>query len=201
MVARVIEYKGQKRYIVNIGGIVRELPVTRVSENIWIASNSELILGDIEFIQAAARLMYDKVKPYNPEILVTPEAKAIAFAYELAKKLGHKRLIVARKSVKAYMTDYLMEECSSITTKAAQVLILVKEDIEKIRGRRVCIVDDVVSTGGTMRALEKLIEKAGGIVVCRAAIWIEGPWYKDDLVYLDELPVFMRAEETSTTVN
>jgi adenine phosphoribosyltransferase len=192
MSKRVSEYRGQKSYTIDIGGVVRELPLVKVSEDLWIASNADLILGDIEFIQAAAELMLDKVRRYDPEILVTPEAKAIAFAYELAKKLGHKRLVIARKSLKAYMTDYLIEECSSITTKAEQVLILVKEDVDRIRGKRVCLIDDVVSTGGTITALERLVERAGGIVVCRAAIWIEGPWYEGDLIYLDELPVFMR---------
>ncbi|ACB07152.1 phosphoribosyltransferase [Candidatus Korarchaeum cryptofilum OPF8] len=191
---RVLEYRGQKSHTINIGGVVRELPVIQVSEDLWIASNADLILGDMEFIQAAAELMHDKVKRYDPEILVTPEAKAIAFAYELAKRLGHKRLVIARKSVKAYMTDYLIEECSSITTKAKQVLILVKEDVDRVRGKRVCIIDDVVSTGGTITALERLIERAEGIIACKAAIWIEGPWYEGDLIYLDELPVFKRVE-------
>jgi adenine phosphoribosyltransferase len=94
------------------------------------------------------------------------------------------------------MTDYLIEECSSITTKAKQVLILVKEDVDRVRGKRVCIIDDVVSTGGTITALERLIERAEGIIACKAAIWIEGPWYEGDLIYLDELPVFKRVERT-----
>jgi adenine phosphoribosyltransferase len=196
MNTRVIKYRGQKSHIINIGGITRELPVVQVSEGLWIASNADLILGDVEFIQVAAELIYNKVKQYNPEILVTPEAKAIAFAYELAKRLGHRRLVIARKSVKAYMTEYLIEKCSSITTKAKQILVLVKEDADRIRDMRVCIIDDVVSTGETMTALERLVKKAGGIVVCKAAIWIEGPWYKGDLIYLDELPVFMATKGT-----
>ncbi|TDA39081.1 MAG: phosphoribosyltransferase [Thermoproteota archaeon] len=196
MNTRVIKYRGQKSHIINIGGITRELPVVQVSEGLWIASNADLILGDVEFIQVAAELIYNKVKQYNPEILVTPEAKAIAFAYELAKRLGHRRLVIARKSVKAYMTEYLIEECSSITTKAKQILVLVKEDADRIRDMRVCIVDDVVSTGETMTALERLVKRVGGIVVCKAAIWIEGPWYKGDLIYLDELPVFMATKGT-----
>jgi adenine phosphoribosyltransferase len=187
-----LEYVGQEKYIIKIGGLVRELPVIQVSNDIWIASNADLILGDIEFIQTVADLLSDRIKVFNPEIIVTPEAKAIAFAYEVAKKIGHKKIVIARKSVKAYMRDYLLEECSSITTKGSQVLIFVKEDVERVRNRRVCIIDDVVSTGGTITALERLVKKSGGEVVCKAAIWIEGPWYTGELLYLDELPVFMK---------
>ncbi|MCL7401475.1 MAG: phosphoribosyltransferase [Thaumarchaeota archaeon] len=189
---RVLEYVGQEKYIIKIGGLVRELPVIQVSNDIWIASNADLILGDIEFIQTVADLLSDRIKVFNPEIIVTPEAKAIAFAYEVAKKIGHKKIVIARKSVKAYMRDYLLEECSSITTKGSQVLIFVKEDVERVRNKRVCIIDDVVSTGGTITALERLVKKSGGEVVCKAAIWIEGPWYTGELLYLDELPVFMK---------
>ncbi|MEM1583344.1 MAG: phosphoribosyltransferase family protein [Nitrososphaerota archaeon] len=195
MSPRVLEYKGQEKHIIQLGGLVRELPIIQVSNDIWIASNADLILGDIEFIQTAADLLSEKIKKYAPEIIVTPEAKAIAFAYEVAKKLGHKKLVIARKSVKAYMRDYLLEECSSITTKGRQVLLFVKEDVEKISNKKVCILDDVVSTGGTITALEKLVRKAGGEVICKATIWIEGPWYTGELVYLDELPVFVKQQE------
>lgn len=195
MSPRILEYTGQEKYTIRIGELVRELPVIQVSNNIWIASNADLILGDIEFIQAAANLLSEKINKYGPEIIVTPEAKAIAFAYEVAKKIGHRKLVIARKSVKAYMRDYLLEECSSITTKGRQVLLFVREDVEKIKNRKVCILDDVVSTGGTITALEKLVKKAGGEVVCKAAIWIEGPWYKGDLLYLDELPLFVKEQE------
>jgi len=192
--SRVLEYVGQEKYTIKIGGLVRELPIIQVSNDVWIASNADLILGDIEFIQTVADLLSDRIKMFNPEIIVTPEAKAIAFAYEVAKKIGHKKMVIARKSVKAYMRDYLLEECSSITTRGSQVLIFVKEDVEKIKNKRVCILDDVVSTGGTITALEKLVKKSGGEVVCKAAIWIEGPWYTGKLTYLDELPVFMKKQ-------
>ncbi len=194
MHSRVLEYVGQEKYTIKIGGLVRELPIIQVSNDVWIASNADLILGDIEFIQTVADLLSDRIKMFNPEIIVTPEAKAIAFAYEVAKKIGHKKMVIARKSVKAYMRDYLLEECSSITTRGSQVLIFVKEDVEKIKNKRVCILDDVVSTGGTITALEKLVKKSGGEVVCKAAIWIEGPWYTGKLTYLDELPVFMKKQ-------
>jgi len=188
---RVRLYEGQKSYIIEVGGVRRELPLIQVDKDLWIASNASIILGDVEFISNAAEIMAEKIKPFNPELLITPEAKAIAFSYEVAKQLTHRRLIIARKSIKAYMADYLVEEVKSITTREKQLLVLVREDAELLAGRRVCILDDVVSTGGTLKALENLVKRAGASVVCRAAIWVEGPWYEGDLVYLDELPIFV----------
>lgn len=190
MSSAIIEYSGQKSYTVRLGNIVRELPIVRVSEEVWIASDGEVILGDVEFIEAAARMLADRVREYDPQVVLTAEAKALALAYEVAKQLGHREMIVARKSIKAYMTDYLVEECTSITTKEKQILVLTRESVEKLFGKRVCILDDVVSTGGTINALERLAKRAGGIVVCRAAIWLEGQWYSGELLYLDRLPVF-----------
>jgi len=191
MTERIALYRGQKYYRIRIGSVTRDLPIVQVDEDLWIASNAGIILGDIEFISAAAEAMVKRLKPLRPEIVITPEAKAIAFAYEVAKALGHKRLIIGRKSVKAYMKDYLIEEVKSITTREKQVIVLTKEDADYVAGKRVCLLDDVVSTGGTIKALEKLVEKVGGKIVCKAAIWIEGPWYKGDLIYLGELPIFV----------
>ena len=194
MLRRVEVYRGQRDYPIEIGGVSRRLPIVQVDEGVWIASNAEVILGDVEFISAAARLISEKVSRFSPEIIVTAESKAIAFAYEVAKLLGHRKFVIARKSVKSYMRDYLVEEVQSITTGGKQFLVLPREEAERIRGRRVCVLDDVVSTGGTLRGLERLVERAGGRIVCRAAIWIEGPWYRGDLIYLDELPIFVREE-------
>lgn len=191
MTKRVILYQGQKAYPIKIGRVTRELPLIQVDEGLWIASNAGIILGDVEFISEAAKIMADKIKPFDPEFLVTPEAKAIAFSYEVAKDLGLRRVVIARKSIKAYMSDYLVEEVKSITTREKQFLVLVREDAEELNGRRVCLLDDVVSTGGTLNALERLVMRAGGSVVCRAAIWIEGPWYSGDLIRLGELPIFV----------
>lgn len=191
MIERVELYRGQEYHRVCVAGVVRYLPLVQVDEGLWIASNGGIIFGDIEFISAAAKAIAEKLKPLKPDIIVTPEAKAIALAYEVAKLLAHKRLIVARKSIKAYMRDYLVEEVKSITTREKQIMILTREDAEEIVGKRVCILDDVVSTGGTINALERLVERAGGKPVCRAAIWIEGPWYRDELLYLGELPIFV----------
>jgi len=191
MLRRVELYTGQEYYRTWIGGVFRDLPLIQVDEGLWIASNGGVILGDIEFISCAAEALAERLEPLNPELIVTPEAKAIALAYEVAKNLGHRRMIVARKSVKAYMKDCLIEAVKSITTRGRQVIVLTRDDAELVKGRRICLLDDVVSTGGTINALEKLVERAGGDVACRAAIWIEGPWYRGDLIYLGELPIFV----------
>ena len=163
-------YKGQRVYKINLFGLIREMPLVKVGDGIWIASDAELVLGDTEFIEKAAIGIAKLIQPYNPEVLVTPEAKSIAFAYEVSKQLGHRRFVITRKSVKAYMKDYLIETVKSITTKGEQKLVLTKEDAEYIKGKRVCIIDDVVSTGGTIQALKALVNKAGGKIVCEATI-------------------------------
>lgn len=188
----VIVYEGQNYYEVDIKGLKRSLPVVEVSPGIFIASDAELILGDIEFIEKVAEALSNKIMQFSPSIVITPEAKAIALAYEVSRNLRHKKFIVARKSLKAYMKKYLVEPVSSITTTEEQKLILTEEDIKLIKGKRTCIIDDVVSTGGTIKALENLVQRAEGEVVCKATIWKEGPWYNDtDLVFLSRLPVFV----------
>jgi adenine phosphoribosyltransferase len=185
-------YRGQAHHFVKLCGLRRRLPIVEVDEDVWIASDVELILGDVEFIVRAAGMLVEKIKPFNPEVILTPEAKSIALAYEVSRLLGHKKFVVARKGVKAYMKDYVVEFVRSITTKEKQKLILTREDMKCLKGRRVCILDDVISTGGTLRVLEALARRAGGAIVCKAAVWKEGPWYGErDLIFLDVLPIFV----------
>lgn len=168
------------------------MPVVEVCKDVWIASDVELVLGDVEFIVRAARMLVERIKPFNPQVILTPEAKSIPLACEVSKLLGHKKFVVARKEVKAYMKDHIVEFVKSITTKEKQRLILTGEDMKSLKGRRVCILDDVVSTGGTLRALEALARRAGGTIVCKAVVWKEGPWYGgSDLIFLDVLPLFV----------
>ncbi|MBO3757663.1 MAG: phosphoribosyltransferase [Candidatus Brockarchaeota archaeon] len=188
-------YRGHSYYEVEVEGLKRRLPIVEVSPRTFIASDAELILGDVEFIEKAAKALSNKIKKFSSSVVVTPEAKAIALAYEVSRNLGHKKFVVARKSLKAYMKNYLVEPVSSITTTEEQKLILTDDDIALIKGKGVCILDDVVSTGGTIKALEKLVQRAGGEIVCKAAIWKEGPWYKDKaLVFLSKLPIFIGSE-------
>ncbi|MFB6490604.1 MAG: phosphoribosyltransferase family protein [Thermoproteus sp. AZ2] len=198
---RVAEYRGEATYAVRVAGVERKLPIIPLGPveilgevlEAYIASDHELILGDVEFLAAAARGLAELIRPYRPEVLLAPEAKSIALAYGVARELGLPRFVVARKSVKAYMGGHIAVEVNAITTKEKQRLVLDRDSADYLRGRRVCLIDDVVSTGSTMRALEELAKAAGAQVACRAAIWVEGPWVEDDEVLrLGELPIFVK---------
>jgi adenine phosphoribosyltransferase len=193
---RVILYQGQKEYVTRVGSLERTLPIVKVSEGLWIASIGEIVLGDIDFVEQAGSLLAKKIKQQcNPEVIIAPEAKAFPLAHVIARELGHKFFAAARKGVKGYMSGYISIEVQSITTAEKQRLILDDIDVLRVKGKKVCLLDDIVSTGGTMRALQAITEKAGGIPVCKAAIWLEGPWWNEkDLIYLTELPVFMSNE-------
>jgi len=188
----VRRYTGQRTYKVALSGISRELPLVQVNPGVYIASDAELILGDVEFLSKAAQLLARKMRKLDIDIVLTAEAKSIALAYELSKRLGRNRFVVARKSAKAYVDHYFSQKVKSITTEAEQQLLLTNEDLMLLSGRRLCLLDDVVSTGATLSALEGLAKKAGATVACKAAIWKEGPWYtEEDLVCLRQLPVFV----------
>ena len=189
-------YQGQTSYTVDICGLIRELPIQRIDEGLWIASNHKLVLGrDIEITQRIGAELTSRIREYKPDYLFTAEAKSLVLVYETCKQLGLKEMLVARKGVKKYMENYIEEEVKSITTKEKQKLVFEcdksRRDAESLRGKRIAILDDVVSTHGTMEALGGLVSKFGGKVVCKAAVWLEGPWYNGkDLIYIGTLPVF-----------
>jgi len=193
---RVIIYQEQKEYVTRVGSLERTLPIVKVSEGLWIASIGEIVLGDVDFVEHAGSLLAKKIRQQcNPEVIIAPEAKAFPLAHVIARELGHKFFAAARKGVKGYMSGYISIEVQSITTAEKQRLILDDIDVLRVKGKKVCLLDDIVSTGGTMRALQAITEKAGGIPICKAAIWLEGPWWNEkDLIYLTELPVFMSRE-------
>lgn len=194
-------YTGQASHIVNICGLVRELPIQRIDDELWIASNHKLVLGrDTEFTQKVGAELASRIREYKPEHLFTAETKSLPLVYETSTQLGLKEMLVARKSAKAYMENYIAVEVKSITTKEKQKLVFeydkTGKDLERLRGKRIGIVDDVVTTYGTMEALERLVLKFGGEVVCKAAVWLEGPWYNgEDLIYLDTLPIFVAGKK------
>lgn len=174
-------------YEMNIVGCIRKLPIFRISDQMSIASF--VLLGDAELVVKAAAKLVEKI----PEVdyLITAEAKGIPLVQEMARLLNMKRYFVARKSVKPYMQDPFVTEVYSITTQKKQILCLDREESEMIRGKKILIVDDVISTGESLKAMETLVEKAGGTVAGRAAILAEGDSaQRKDIIYLEALPVF-----------
>ena len=176
-----------KTYTLNIAGLKRELPIIKLSYDLSIASF--VILGDTEIVRKTAPIISKKL----PEVdfIVTAEAKGIPLAYEISRVLNLNEYVVARKSVKAYMEEPIEVEVNSITTNGSQKLYLNSLDAQKIKGKKVALVDDVISTGQSLKALERLVEKAGGKVLAKAAILAEGD-AKDrkDIIFLEALPTF-----------
>ena len=176
-----------KTYTLHVAGLTRELPIIKLSYDLSIASF--VILGDTEIVRKTAPIIAKKL----PEVdfIVTAEAKGIPLAYEISRILNLNEYIVARKSIKAYMEEPIEIEVNSITTTNSQKLYLNNQDAKKIKGKRIALVDDVISTGQSLKALERLVEKAGGKVLAKAAILAEGD-AKDrkDIIFLEALPTF-----------
>ena len=176
-----------KTYTLHVAGLTRELPIIKLSYDLSIASF--VILGDTEIVRKTAPIIAKKL----PEVdfIITAEAKGIPLAYEISKILNLNEYIVARKTVKAYMEEPIEVEVNSITTTNSQKLYLNNQDANKIKGKRVALIDDVISTGQSLKALERLVEKAGANVVAKAAILAEGD-AKDrkDIIFLEALPTF-----------
>ncbi len=175
-------------YPIEIAGLKRELRLFQIKPGLRIALLN--ILGDTELVQACARALAAQLKSVPFDVLVTAEAKSIPLAYALAVET-HKPYIVLRKTYKPYMGDALRAETLSITTGQPQVLILDEKDRELIQGKRVLIVDDVISTGSTLQGMRMVIEKANATVVKEAAILTEGERSKwEQIVALGHLPLF-----------
>ena len=177
----------RKYYKLNVAGLERQLPICAVSESLDIAGF--VIFGDYELTEACARELINKIPEHD--YMITAEAKGIPLIHEMARQLGEKKHFVARKGVKVYMVDPISVEVNSITTQKTQTLYLDGKDAEMMKGKRILIVDDVISTGESLNALEKLVEEAGGIICGKACILAEGDAAKrDDIVFLEELPLF-----------
>jgi adenine phosphoribosyltransferase len=175
-------------YRVDVAGVHRDLRLFEVAPGVRIAILN--ILGDTELVKAAASDLAEKVRPLEPEVLVTAETKSIPLAYELADRLGIP-YVVLRKQYRSYMGDALEVETVSITTGHPQTLYLDEKDRELVKGRRVALVDDVISTGSTLEGMRQVVARAGGEPVGEAAIFTEGDkaqW--QDIVAVGHLPVF-----------
>lgn len=176
----------QKTYKMTIAGCERELPLCAVNDHLDIAAF--IMFGDIEITEKSAAALLALAPEHD--VVITAEAKGIPLGYEVARQ-GCGQYIVARKGVKVYMPDPVSVNVQSITTLSQQTLYLGSDDAEKMRGRRVLIVDDVISTGESLRAIEALVEKAGGIIAGKVAVLAEGDAAeRDDIIFLEKLPVF-----------
>ena len=174
-------------YTMNVAGLKRDLPICPVNENLYIAGF--VIFGDPELTECCARELLKKAPEYD--YIITAEAKGIPLAHEMARQAGDERYILARKGPKLYMQDIISVTVNSITTAKEQKLYLDGADAKRIRGKRVLIVDDVISTGESLKALEALVEYAGGNICGRMAILAEGDAQsRSDLIYLEKLPLF-----------
>lgn len=178
-------------YHLEVCGLVRELPYIPISDSMAYASF--VVLGDTELVEKAGKELAQKVK--DADILLTAEAKGIALTHEITRNLGKKEFIVARKSVKSYMKNPVEEVLHSITTKGEQHLYLDEADVKKIQGKKVCLIDDVISTGESLQAMENLAIHMGAQVVGRMAILAEGDAAeREDITYLKKLPLFRKTD-------
>ena len=176
-------------YPIHVAGLDRELPICKVSDDLYIGAF--ICFGDAELTEACARELLRLVPAGSYDYLFTAEAKSIPLIHEMARQSGAREYFVARKGLKVYMPHPLHVTVRSITTQHDQDLYLSGEEADKIRGKRVLIVDDVISTGESLHAMEELVEKAGGTVAGRMAVLAEGDAQnRKDIVYLGKLPVF-----------
>ena len=175
------------KHHMTIAGLERDLPLCRVNDQLYIGAF--VIFGDVELTVACARELLKLAPEYD--YMITAESKGIPPVYEMARQSGQNKYLLARKSAKLYMRDVFSVEVRSITTDHVQRLYLDGEDAALIHGKRILIVDDVISTGESVHAVEELVRRAGGEVVGCMAILAEGEASKrKDIRYLAPLPVF-----------
>ena len=174
-------------YPITIAGLKRELPLCPLTDDLMIGAF--VIFGDVELTCASAKALLEKAPEYD--YLLAPEAKAIPLIHEMARQSGQNDYFIVRKKKKAYMQNVIEVADTSITTEGEQRLYLDGNDAAKLKGKRILLVDDVISTGGSIAAVENLVLQAGGIVAGRMAILAEGDARnRDDIIVLGGLPLF-----------
>ena len=174
------------KYKMNIAGLERELPLCPITDNLYIAGF--ILFGDVELTKACAENILGRVKPFD--VILTAESKGIPFAYELARSSG-KPYVVARKGPKLYMQDVEIVEICSSNPDGVQTLCVGRDEKKLVAGKRVLVVDDVVSTGDSLLALETLAKAIGGLVTSKCAILAEDEAAdRDDIVFIERLPLF-----------
>lgn len=175
-------------YTVDICGRVEHLPILPLPSGINIAFFN--LHGNVELTEHCAKHLTERVKKYDPDVLITAESKGLQITHCVARDIGHKFYAVARKSKKLYMQDGIEVQAKTITTGEVQRLYLSAHDVDLIKGKRVAIIDDVISTGAANAALEQLVAMAGGKVVCRAFVLAEGNAKdREGVEYLASIPL------------
>ena len=176
-------------YPMHVAGLVRDLPICKVTEDFYIGAF--IMFGDAELTVACARDLLKLAEELDYDYLLTAEAKSIPLIHEMARQSGAEKYFIARKGPKVYMPDPISVEDRSITTLGVQQLFLGRDDADLIKGKKILIVDDVISTGGSLHAMETLVAKAGGTVAGRMAVLAEGDAKnRDDIKFLAPLPTF-----------
>lgn len=174
-------------YKMKVAGVERDLKLCPIGENLNIGAF--ILFGDVELTERCAEELYKKAPEHD--VMLTAESKGIPLIHAMCRLSGKNRYVLARKSVKLYMSDVLVCETKSITTGHVQTLYIDGADAEYMKGKKVLIVDDVISTGGSLKSLENLVAQAGGEVVGKMTILAEGDAIgRDDIVYLEKLPLF-----------
>lgn len=192
-----MRYEGQQYYEISVAGLTRRLPVVPITDSLWIAAF--VLWGDVELTNRCARALADRLRGYAFDYLVSLEAKALPLVHMIATYLSdpdrgrYFPYVVCRKGVKGYMKNPLTVEVKSITTASVQSLVLDGAEADRLRGRWVAVVDDVVSTGGSLRAVEELLRRVDAQIVARAAVLLEEGGYQNrELISLGTLPIFTR---------
>ena len=174
-------------YTIDIAGMKRDLKLFPVNDDLQIAAF--VLFGDVEITEHSAARLLELAPDFD--LIVTAEAKSIPLAYEMARQAGQNDYIVARKGVKIYMDDVISVNVKSITTENVQTLFLGKAEADRIRGKRILVLDDVISTGDSLHAIENLVLAAGGNIVGKMAVLAEGAAYdREDITVLGKLPLF-----------
>ena len=174
-------------YEMDIAGLQRELPLCKVTDDLYIGAF--VMFGDVELTVHCAAELLKRAPEYD--YLIAPEAKAIPLLYEMARQSGAEKYFLARKGAKAYMSGVFEVEVRSITTMHIQKLVIDKADAELIKGKRMLILDDVISTGESLHAMEELVTRAGGVIAGKMAVLAEGDAYnRSDIITLGKLPLF-----------
>ena len=177
------------KYTMEIAGLKRDLPLCKITDDLYIAAF--ICFGDAEVTVACAKELLALVPADSYDYMLTAEAKSIPIIHEMARQSGATKYFIARKGPKVYMPDPIRVTDRSITTKGEQALYLGRDDADIIRGKRILLVDDVISTGGSLRAMEELVNEAGGIVTGRVAVLAEGDAAsRTDIQFLAPLPLF-----------